>query len=419
MKVSAFQRPDTEQSRVGGAARRSTPDTHPTRPLPASQNMGGHVGWSWQNAFPIQTKLAIGFRDDEFEREADRVAREVVGMPDLRSRPACPCGGRCPRCATERSGQSSGRFQARHAGDENPAHSEAPPIIDGVLNSPGQPLEPATRGSMEPRLGHDFGAVRVHADARASESAQAIHALAYTAGHHVVFGAGQYSPNSHEGRRLLAHELAHVVQQDGCRDRLVQRQPDHRADEFAPKGPVAQAREDVGNALLTASRKLDRAIKNRDNNAPLPPDVFRAYDRFFKGSGLEKLDLLKTRVDEAGGWIQTMPFDIIPNPVPAGYRDEAIHRAGLAMPGLSAAAMQPPTSAGDIYIAIYPPFYADGSMQAPKVLHELFHFFPNVRHSVAPGPTEANWDNARAYQGFVGTLAGLTEGAGITTMFPP
>jgi len=71
---------------------------------------------------------------------------------------------------------------------------------------------------MEPRFGHDFGKVRVHADDRAAESAQAVNALAYAAGRHVVFATGGYRPECDEGKRLLAHELAHVVQQ-GQRDR--------------------------------------------------------------------------------------------------------------------------------------------------------------------------------------------------------
>jgi hypothetical protein len=82
-----------------------------------------------------------------------------------------------------------------------------------VLNSPGQPLNGGTRAFMEPRFGHDFSRVRVHADAKAAESAQAVNALAYTVGTDVVFGNGQYEPATANGQRLLGHELAHVVQQ--------------------------------------------------------------------------------------------------------------------------------------------------------------------------------------------------------------
>jgi hypothetical protein len=96
-----------------------------------------------------------------------------------------------------------------------PGHSRTliPPIVHEVLRSSGQPLDPATRTSMEPRFGHDFGTVRVHTDAKAAESAQAVDALAYTVGPNIVFGAGQYGLGSAQKQRLLAHELAHVIQQ--------------------------------------------------------------------------------------------------------------------------------------------------------------------------------------------------------------
>jgi hypothetical protein len=91
--------------------------------------------------------------------------------------------------------------------------SAVPPIVNEVLRSPGQPLDSTTRSFMEPRFGHDFSQVRVHTDARAAESALAVNALAYTVGRDVVFGSRQHAPNSVTGRELLAHELAHVVQQ--------------------------------------------------------------------------------------------------------------------------------------------------------------------------------------------------------------
>ena len=87
------------------------------------------------------------------------------------------------------------------------------PIAGDVLLSPGQPLDEATRAYFEPRLGHDFSQVRVHADGNAAASARMLHASAYTAGLDLVFGAGRYRPGTAEGRRLLAHELTHVVQQ--------------------------------------------------------------------------------------------------------------------------------------------------------------------------------------------------------------
>ena len=90
----------------------------------------------------------------------------------------------------------------------------APPSVHEVLNSPGQSLDAATRTFFESRFGHDFSQVRVHTDGRAEQSARDVHAHAYTVGRDIVFGAGKFSPATHEGRRLLAHELTHVVQQN-------------------------------------------------------------------------------------------------------------------------------------------------------------------------------------------------------------
>jgi hypothetical protein len=87
--------------------------------------------------------------------------------------------------------------------------------VNEALRAPGQPLDAATRAFMEPRFGHDFGKVRVHTDDVAAESARAVDAVAYTVGRDIVFGARRYAPHAAEGRRLLAHELTHVVQQAG------------------------------------------------------------------------------------------------------------------------------------------------------------------------------------------------------------
>jgi len=89
----------------------------------------------------------------------------------------------------------------------------APPIVRDVLRAPGQPLNAGTRGFMEPRFDCDFSRVRVHTDPRAAESARSVNARAYAVGSHVVFGAGEFAPDTTGGRKLLAHELAHVAQQ--------------------------------------------------------------------------------------------------------------------------------------------------------------------------------------------------------------
>jgi hypothetical protein len=138
----------------------------------------------------IQAKLAVGAVNDPLEDEADRAAGQVLRSPGNDAAPA--------RSLAEADGQ----IRSADSGESR----------DGLPAS-GRPLDPATRAFFEPRFGYDFGRVRVHADANAAESAESLGALAYTAGPNIAFGAGQYRPGTGSGQRLLAHELAHVVQQ--------------------------------------------------------------------------------------------------------------------------------------------------------------------------------------------------------------
>jgi hypothetical protein len=120
----------------------------------------------------------------------------------------CACGG--SRTGEEEC-EDCRKLHRRSAGPAAP--SIAPPIVHDVLRSPGRPLDAETRSYFEPRFGHDFSKVRVHSDQKAMQSARDIHALAYTVGNNVVFGKPQTGPATSSGRHLLAHELAHVVQQ--------------------------------------------------------------------------------------------------------------------------------------------------------------------------------------------------------------
>lgn len=134
--------------------------------------------------------------------------------PALRLQRKCACGGSAPsggECAECREKKQA--VQRSGGGEEL---REAPPAVRETLSSAGEPLDEGTRREMQRRLGHDFRRVRVHRDDQAAASAQTVQARAYTVGRHVVFGAGEYAPTSSGGRALLAHELAHVVQQEGA-----------------------------------------------------------------------------------------------------------------------------------------------------------------------------------------------------------
>jgi hypothetical protein len=123
----------------------------------------------------------------------------------------CACAGQvssnCEECGNE-------KLQRKAYGDLDAKY--APPLVNRVLRGPGQPLQDRARSFMEARFAHSFGNVRVHTDAEAARSARAVGAAAYTVGRNVVFNHGRYAPEAANGRRLLAHELTHVVQQRGA-----------------------------------------------------------------------------------------------------------------------------------------------------------------------------------------------------------
>jgi hypothetical protein len=200
----------------------------------------------------LQTKLTVSHPGDIFEQEAERVADDVMRMTEpAESGPAesgLEHGGKrdtpriqrmCPDCEELQREAAPGQdhaghaiadaagacvvFRASHPTDWSGLDVPAPPTVADVIDSPGEPLDPATRAFFEPRFGHDFGHVRVHTDAKAGASASALHAQAYTVGAHIAFGAGRYAPGHPGSRRLLAHELTHVVQQSSGAQR-VQRQ---------------------------------------------------------------------------------------------------------------------------------------------------------------------------------------------------
>jgi hypothetical protein len=145
----------------------------------------------------IQAWDGVNRPGDRWEAEAERVAESVLAdhAPHPVSRDASP------------------QQPLMRAAVSTPALGDVPPGVRETLASAGQPLDADVRDFMETRFGHDFSHVRVHTGQRAAESARDVDALAYTAGRNIVFGAGQYAPDTHSGRRLIAHELAHTIQQ--------------------------------------------------------------------------------------------------------------------------------------------------------------------------------------------------------------
>jgi len=202
----------------------------------------------------FQPKLAINTPGDHLEQEADRTADRVMAAP----------AGRSP----ERTSSVNVAARVQRATD---TPQVTPPVAASIsaLRGGGSPLPASTSAFFEPRFGADFSQVRVHTDARAADTAKSINAKAFTVGRDIAFGAGQYAPESHEGQRLLAHELTHVVQQDGehvhragtqslvQRDKDDAKPPPQTATDQPPPDPETVLIEDLANHLLQMPDVID------------------------------------------------------------------------------------------------------------------------------------------------------------------
>jgi Domain of unknown function (DUF4157) len=167
------------------------------------------------NGFFFQPKLIINQPNDAYEVEADAMADKVMRMEmpsnglQLKPLPISSVQRKCAHCEEEKKMQ-----RKEMNGSETTADTGLESYVSG-LQSGGQALSAEARSFYEPRFGYDFSSVKVHTDSVAAKSAQSINALAYTSGNNIVFNSGQYSPNTDNGKRLLGHELTHVVQQGG------------------------------------------------------------------------------------------------------------------------------------------------------------------------------------------------------------
>lgn len=207
--------------------------------------------------------------------QRQRAPRSVVSsVPRGLLQRKCACGAahaggeECAECRNKR------QLQRKAATAASPG--TVPPIVNDVLQSPGQPLDAATRAFMEPRFGHDFSHIRVHTDANAAESARTVSASAYTVGAHIAFDGDQYRPTTDAGMRLLAHELVHTVQQQNGPAEQVHSelivtdandQFEQEADRIAgviAEGEVGPVKERCGHRW-TMQRKCGRSL-----GAPIP-----------------------------------------------------------------------------------------------------------------------------------------------------
>jgi hypothetical protein len=252
----------------------------------------------------IQAKLTVSQPGDPLEQEADQVADKVMRMPaaspslsaadpEIQRKCSCSAGGHtCDKCSKE----EDKKIQAKEIPGRTPSISPQAEAHIESLRGGSQPLAHPLRAFFEPRFGRNFGDVRIHTGERAASSAEAINAVAYTVGRDIVFGAGRYAPSTAAGKRLLAHELTHVVQQSRSGEPSIQRQA-YREDSkgcaltakytitfaFQPKKQDLWTPEREDNFMAAAKSQIEGAF-NRNEYRIVPAGA--NYQRSLLGIGL-------------------------------------------------------------------------------------------------------------------------------------
>jgi hypothetical protein len=249
-----------------------------------SQRIGiiNHLQRTYGNQYVqrvLQAKLRVGQPGDIYEQEADRVAEQVMSMPE-------PVVQRQPVEEEEEeliqpkplAEQITPLVQRQvEEEEEEPLQAKEITIQPGEVSSgiesrisairgSGQPLPTSTRAFFEPRFGHDFSQVQVHTDAEAETLNRALDARAFTTGQDIFFQQGAYNPGSSSGREFLAHELTHVVQQAGCSHRNL---TVGHAGESREQETDKAAREVMRREQQTATPQIQRRVQILDD--PLPP----------------------------------------------------------------------------------------------------------------------------------------------------
>ena len=285
LKVAAQQR----SSKFTSPANGKTASTPLRSRAPASElqrAIGNFSTTRLLRAGHIQPKLTVSNPNDQYEREADRVADQVMRMPDgakvgtrgsVNSRVLhrkCACDSAEQACAACK-GESVSTLQRSESNRVEP--KLVPGIVHEVLRSPGQSLDSKTREFMEPRFNFDFSGVRVHSDGPAAASARSIHARAYTSGRDVVFGAGEYAPQSAKGKLLLAHELAHVAQQNGDGAADIQRQMVERTTPAPQTSPQSPTHQTTASGTTPAAVAQPTGGTSSTHAGPHPPLYWGRY----------------------------------------------------------------------------------------------------------------------------------------------
>lgn len=199
----------------------------------------------------LQLPLTINKSDNGHEQESYAVADKAIQAEQPFISPKSLTVTQVQRKCTTCEEKEKKAHRKESNSSEITAGNDLENYIDN-LNNGGAPLSDESKNFYEPRFGYDFSNVKIHTDSVAAKSAEGINALAYTSGNNIVFNSGQYSPNTNRGKRLLGHELAHVVQQGGADIKKGE-----KWDAFWDAGPIDayRAKQLADEALAAAQAK--------------------------------------------------------------------------------------------------------------------------------------------------------------------
>lgn len=298
-----------EKASRPGSRRRPNSSLAANPVLDLQRTIGNRAVTEMLASRPSQQKVRVSQPGEAAEVEADRIAQDVAGSAD----------------------SETSHAKSRQAGALEIAWSTAEKA-DANLG-PGQAMDETVRRSMEAGLGHDFSGVKVHTDAKAAEAAQALNARAYTVGSEIIFGAGEYSPHTQPGKRLIAHELTHVAQQGASRPmgspakqpvksgaqvskgKVIQRQP----------APTSQAGPGTSQPAPQAPPQLTQALYDKAIAilAKLPsadPAIVAILKQGKVGKRVPGVKLVTAAPATPGGPSVQATFDLEISPVAAGLR---------------------------------------------------------------------------------------------------
>ena len=366
------------------------------KPLLKRESLSGSRSLGSFPNYGASSTIRVSAAHDAGEQNADRVAARVMQGPHLSGAPRAPAG----ESETWVTGNQHSMGVA-----------VAPQTLPG---SGGHQLNADTRTFFESRFGYDFSKVRIHSDQKAAMSANSLNASAYTLGNNIVFGDSQYRPDSEEGKRLIAHELTHVLQQQHRSEAIIQRQEARQSRAAQRRADLAAARTNAIAALDRAIARVNAALTDLAEGRTMDVDVAGALTRFFPGESEQFLALLLRRMMLVRASIEHVRLrffsgliDIAIESVPCDTLINHNLRRGLA-PAFACPQGR--------FIALFRGFFLDGvrNLQASRLLHECFHLnFPTfIHHHRNPR------GSAFAYQGFVSILGGIDVGDAVNNRYP-